>query len=695
VGETDASTGTEAATRVVLLDVSQSLAAGERGIQAFERARALAAERLSYRPGLAANVILAGAKAEPTFARPSTNFSALRDELSRATVRPERLDVTAAIATAAAMFDDKPGTTRELIVVSDFQRGSWSRADFSVIPEDVKITFESVAPEQAPANVGLVGATIRNRGTNGGNASVEIEAANYGPLGRTIDVELKIGEQVRRLQASCAPYAKTTLATEITASAAAAAPVSAASNAPGAAPANGPAGATASPAAGSPVAEGRTDAWQWGTARLVGVDDALAADNELPIVGRVRAAPRTALVTRQSAKVRPSASYFLETALAPAARGATSAASSSGSVVRLDPSQKNPETAAGCDVIVVDRPGRLGDEWITYLVGAARRGRVLIYAAEEAIDATNLMRLAKTAERDWRFPVDFSPPPAKPRDDLFLAEVKFDRPPFSVFGEQASSAVAPLRFRAGPATTVRPDALADDLLAVYDDRTACLAVGTLGAGRIAVLNADLEASLLPRTEAFVPLVCELVDRMLDSSGAVTVLECGTPLAAYLPTDAGPAASLTSAGPDGQPIGRLRDEQLGVLWESQSVPKPGVYRVERGDALSPNAGAAKPDGTGLPNAGAAKPTGTGSADAGAAKPTGMTLWAAAAVIPAEESDLRTLPADVLTGRLAAGRTTVFRSSQSRQEPNDRRWVWLLAGCVGCMLAEIGALRWFRT
>jgi hypothetical protein len=325
-------------------------------------------------------------------------------------------------------------------------------------------------------------------------------------------------------------------------------------------------------------------------------------------------------------------------------------------VLRIDPSRNGPDAAAGCDVIVVDRPGRLGDEWIAYLVSAARRGRVLFYAAEEAVDATNLRRLAAAAERDWRFPVDFAPPASRARNDLLLSEVKFDRPPFSVFGDQGRAAVSPLRFRAGLATTLRSDALADDLAAVYDDRTVCLAVGTLGAGRIAVLNADLEASLLPRTEAFVPLVCELIDRLLDSSGAVTVLECGEPLAAYLPADAGPAAALTTVGPDGQAFGRLRDEQLGVFWESSSVPMPGVYRAER---------------------------------------DGATLWAAAAVTSAEESDLRTLPAEVLTGRLAAGRTTVYRGALARREPNDRRWVWLLTAAVGCMLAEIAALRWFRT
>jgi hypothetical protein len=613
-GEPEVTASGEAATRVVLVDAGQSMAAAEHGIPAFERARAAAAEQLTYRPGLTANLILAAARAEPTFARPSTNFAALRDELGRAAVRAERLDVAAALAAAAAMFDGPPSLRRELIIVSDFQRNSWSRADFSVIPADVKIAFESVAPTSPPANVAIVGTSVRSRTTQGREAVVEIEAANYGPLGRSIDVELRFGDAMQRLQGSCAPYAQTVLTAEF-------------------------------------AVEG--DDWQWGEARLVGVDDALAADDVRPVVGRLRSAPRTALVTRQPAARRPSSAYFLATALEPT----SSTAEAAPRLLRVDPSQAGPELAAGCDVVVLDRPGKLGDEWIAYLIGAARRGRVLFYVAEEPIDATNLHRLAAAADRDWRFPVNFAPPPVgRQATELFLAEVKVDRPPFSVFGEQAATTIAPLRFHGGLATTPRSDALADDVLAYYGDRTCCLAVGAVGAGRIAVLNADLETSLLPRTEAFVPLVGELLDSLLDRSGAVTTVECGLPLAAYLPVDVGPAAALTPRDPNETAVGRLRDETLGVFWEVTPVGTPGVYRALQDEA---------------------------------------TVFAAAAVIPAEESDLRTLPADVLTERLAGGRTTAYHGVATRRTAGDRWWVWLVTACVGCMLAEIAAMKWFRT
>src|SRR5262245_11199208 len=72
-------TETGAASRVVILDVSQSMAAGTHGIQVFERARPLVAGYLSDQSGVQANLILAGAGARPVFERLSTNFRALRE----------------------------------------------------------------------------------------------------------------------------------------------------------------------------------------------------------------------------------------------------------------------------------------------------------------------------------------------------------------------------------------------------------------------------------------------------------------------------------------------------------------------------------------------------------------------------------------------------------------------------------------
>ena len=65
----------------------------------------------------------------------------------------------------------------------------------------------------------------------------------------------------------------------------------------------------------------RQPGWQSGEARLVGVDDALAADNVCPFVLHVRPQPTYVLDDPASERAeRPTSSLFLECALAPAAR---------------------------------------------------------------------------------------------------------------------------------------------------------------------------------------------------------------------------------------------------------------------------------------------------------------------------------------------------------------------------------------
>ena len=92
------------AVRVVLLDVSQSMAARVGAVEQIELARTIAAGYLRYRPGLAANLILAAARPQSTFDGPSTNFDALRDELAHCRVLPQRLDANRALDAAARML---------------------------------------------------------------------------------------------------------------------------------------------------------------------------------------------------------------------------------------------------------------------------------------------------------------------------------------------------------------------------------------------------------------------------------------------------------------------------------------------------------------------------------------------------------------------------------------------------------------
>jgi len=97
--------------RVLLLDVSQSMAAashGGGGVSAFDRARAEIARHANYDQDVRINLIEAGARPRPLFDRLTTNFSAVRDELAAARVRGERLNLQKAIDASAEMLAKAP-----------------------------------------------------------------------------------------------------------------------------------------------------------------------------------------------------------------------------------------------------------------------------------------------------------------------------------------------------------------------------------------------------------------------------------------------------------------------------------------------------------------------------------------------------------------------------------------------------------
>jgi hypothetical protein len=196
--------------------------------------------------------------------------------------------------------------------------------------------------------------------------------------------------------------------------------------------------------------------------------------------------------------------------------------------------------------------------------------------------------------------------------------------------------------------------MADDLVATYSDRSACLVVTDCGEGTLAVLNADLERSTLPASPAFVPLVGELTARLLGRHRGPDAVACGEPATAALPGSTGPATGLDVDGPD-TAAGRITEDAGGSTWVHPGPPAPGVYRVTR---------------------------------------HGQPVFAIAAACPAEEADLRPIEPATLRDRLGGGRTVGFRSAADPPDHGDRLWVWLAVACAACVLGELVTLKVFR-
>ncbi|MGQ9651242.1 MAG: vWA domain-containing protein [Phycisphaerae bacterium] len=607
------------AVRVVILDVSQSMAASLRGISVFERARSVGAEYLAHRAGLRANLILAGARARPIFEQCSANVAALKDELSQTTVLPERLNVQAAIAVAAEMLSTTSGdgdTRRELIIVSDFQRSNWASVDFSPLPSDTVIELEAAGPAEVPPNVAILRVGVQGRPERDREVRMDVEVGNYSSLPRRVTVDLQIGEATYRLEGLCPPGISTTLSGPVTL---------------------------------------RGSGWQVGRAVLPGLDDALPADDHRDFAVEVRPRPTYALVSRQRPDDRPSSSYYLERGLAPLEPKPGQAVEL---IVRIPPDQLSREALASAELIALDHPGPLSAEAAGLLAAMMRRGRAILYVAAEPVDASNLKRIVDAAGSDLQMPVEFVPPaPGQVRQNLFLAEVRAKDPPFNVFGDQVAAAIGPLRFAGGLVSRRTESALAEDLLATYSDRTACLVSTVCGAGHLTVLNADLSESNLPRSPAFVPLIGELVSRMLGQNRAGDAVPCGEPLAMHLPADSGTAAGLQIVGPKGAgDFGELATEGTWTVWRWPAAGAPGVYEVQR---------------------------------------EGKTVFAAATGIAAQESDLTSLSESIFKDRLAGGRTVHYRNAATDQNKQDDIWLWFAAACVACLCIELMVLRLFRT
>lgn len=601
--------------RVVLLDVSHSLAAETHGIQIFERGRPVAAAHLKEQSGLQANLILAGASARPVFDRFSSNLAALRDEVARARPRQERLQLAAAISQAGQLLGStSPGKRRELVIVSDFQRSNWANADFSPLPMDTHIQLESVAPAEPLANFAILRVGSQGRVEQNRPGRLEVEVGNYSNAARRVQVEAVLGEAIYHLEGNC-PTGTSTLTTEIIV---------------------------------------RSAGWMAGEARLVGVQDSLPADNSRPFVIEVRPPPVYALITRQSATLRPSSSYYLERALVPLA---PRSGQSQERVVRLDPANLDREALNAADAVVLDHPGKLPRETVQQLVGLLRRGRGILYVTAEPADAGNLNLLAELAGSELQMPVEFTAPTAgQRRRDLFFADVRSDLPPFSIFSDKLTAVTGTLRFSGGLASRPRTGALLEDVRATLSDQSAGLVVTSCGAGSLAILNLDLIASNLPGSPAFVPLLGELITRLMERRRAAESWSSGEPLAVFVPSSGSSAQGLEIIGPNGSAgeHGKLQEEAGGVWWRWPAAGTPGVYYVKR---------------------------------------DGRTIFALAVTCPPEESDLKTLVAAVFKNRLSGGRSVQFHEAAADDAANDSLWSWLALVCVCCLLGEVLALKLF--
>lgn len=540
-------TAEQDAARVVLVDVSQSMAAGSGGVSGISQARTAALEFLDAMPGVQANVIFVGAQPRPVFEQLSPNLPSLRQAVQDIQARPEQADVSGAVQLAGRMLQQAEGRRREMLMISDFQRANWGALSLASIPEDTDIRFHSVSPVESD-NVAVTAVRVNGQAIEGQAAVIEVELSNQSDTEVNTRCRIQCGPWQRSVPVVIAPRATRTIAEMM------------AFERPG---------------------------WYHGEARIESNLDVLPEDDRRPLAVRVRPAPRVLLVTRQPSTDVPSSSWYLQQAIGVALSSGTGAEPP---ITVVHPGRLAPASWPEADLYVIDHPGLLDSTSVQWVASRVRRGRGLLYVASELADAMNVEQLGQTLGSGFEPPVRLlAGDDGAVRKDLFVSRLKTRELPFRVLGASAEAALRPVRFGGGLPTRTMAEGLRDQVLAELSDSSALLYVTGADAGRVGVLNADLGESNWPVQGTFLPVLGELVQHLLSGAQPSEAAACGETLVRMLPPEVSDDAELTAGPaepnmPESVDYGRWEWSagQGAVVWTWPEPTGPGVYELHERD-----------------------------------------------------------------------------------------------------------------
>ncbi len=613
------------AHRVLVIDVSQSMAAGSGGVTSWSAAQASALQFLQGSSGTQAAVVFAGAKGRPVFDRFSPNLNALREAIRQTKPRAERCDARSAFEEAAKILGHSNATTKELIVISDFQRNNWGNLLLDLIPQDTQVQFHSVAPKISD-NVAITAVRFSSEPIVEQDASLEIDVANYSKNEVSVRCSLDMTDVQRTIEITLQPETTKTVVETLS-----------------------------FPAAG----------WKYGWARLQNQLDVLPADNERPVAVRVRPPVRIVMITRQNQQEIPSSSFYLQQAfdVVLGARVGSEKTPEPKTVSRIHPSRDAVRSWPNCDVFVLDHPGALSNDVLQYIASQIRRGKGLLYVTSELVDAVNLKQLQETLGTDFQPPVELTPDrELADRKELFVRQVKSRQTPFSVLGSNnAAALLSSVRFAGGLNTRANAEGLQDQVLAELSDTSALVYLTNVGAGQIAVINADLARSNWAIQPTFLPVLGELTQTLLAARGQRDQAAAGEPVVRMLPSEVEDTNNVSARTIEGPPpendFGKWEfvATQSAVVWNWNDPQGSGIYSLVQNDA---------------------------------------PVWMIATSAPGIESDLASLDEQVLTGRVSGTRKVGYSSISNEEKSSDDLWKWLITACWLGLVAEIAALRWTR-
>jgi hypothetical protein len=633
--------------QVIVLDVSRSMGARRGGVRVFDRARAQALRHITHHGDTRIDLILAGARPRAVFDALSTNYPALEAEARGAEVVEEALDARAALARATQLLDASPAQGRgQIVIVSDLQQTNWRQALGPELVSRQDLVVEYVGLGADAGNLAVTGVSTVGNPEAGSPTSMQVEVNNFSGSTQLRTVQLVANDRSFRQEVEMPAFQRAAAVFEVPAD----------------------------------VVGEQTGGWVMGSARIVEARDVLASDDARHFAFRLKNAPRSVLISREDPRQVGSSSYFLSRMLCP---GAVRHEGPAETVVHLRPDAVTGVALEGADLLVLNKPGLLKPQAMELLAGLLMRGRPVLYFVAEPADAENLSALKEACGAALALPVEFAAyqvrrdrPGAAERSSaggasgdvgLTLQDVRSSQEPFREFGDGLGRLLQGLAVWSVLKTMPDPAGVPDDVLARWSDGSAALVCTGVANGRLAIWNADLAQSSLPRSPFFVACVRQLAVMLLTDRLALEgALPVGQACAMALPSEAGAGAGLEFRDPDGHPLEGLDLEEGsgGVTWRWPAAGPPGVYRLVR---------------------------------------AGRTAFAVATDCPAVESDLRPMDSDALRQSLAVqaesgqeASRVILRGMAGVTERTEavEVWPWVLVAGLVLVLAELGTLKAFR-
>ena len=474
----------EATTRVIVLDVSQSMGTNVGGSSYLQRAQAIAIRYLESSSDLHANVLLAGAKPRSEFTAVSTNMPALRDFVRNANVVPEVANVKAAMLLANSILTKSSGTKLELVVVSDFQRSNWSNLFLSELNQEIRVQLESVSIPSV-SNVAITRCQPQSRVIAGNEYVVELDIANFSDDDASLQVKLELGDQTSDIQVVVKAQSTDTVTVRQTA---------------------------------------MEPQWVSGWATLKKHVDAIASDNARPVSFRVEKPPRIALLQRHNSANGTDAHFYLEQAL----RVILDDTDTASRLTRIDLDEQRNYEWLDSDLYVMSKPAALDAELTRLMSERLRKGKGLVYFASSIVDGMNLEQLSRQLGSSYSPPVEYSASSAS-RTELGVRNLRLRVPPFALFGDTAAATFQTVQIGTGLESRLREGGLKDQILAELTDGSAWLTQCACDAGMIAVINTDLDRSNWVTQPSFVPFIGELTQSLLVKNGSKQEPWSGVPM----------------------------------------------------------------------------------------------------------------------------------------------------------------------